>query len=302
MIEVAHLVGIVVALVGAAANGASQLWIRVGTRGGRPYDAVLVVMITNIAVLVPLVAVRYYPDYGLTRLSWLSFVAAGVLGTMLGRLFMYTSITRIGASRTAPIVAAQALVATVFAVVILGERLSPLRVLAIVLIVAGVAGIAWETTQENPEDLPLRALLVGLLFPLGAALAYGWEPIFATVGFREGTPAPVGLVLKTVAATLGFLGYLRWKNALPGRSSLRSPGTRWFVLAGLGNTTFLLCYYLALEIAPVSVVSPINITYLLFVLLFSALFLPRQLERVTRPLVVAAVVVVVGIVILTLSS
>lgn len=302
MIEVTHLVGIVVALFGAAANGASQLWIRVGTEDGRTYDAVFIVMLTNAVVLLPLVAIIYYPDYGLTRGSWLSFIAAGVLGTMLGRLFMYTSITRIGASRTAPIVAAQALFATVFAVLVLGERLSIPRILAIVLIVAGVAGIAWETTQENPEDLPLRALLIGLLFPLGAALAYGWEPIFATIGFEEGTPAPVGLVIKTVSATIGFLAYLRWKDALPGRSTFANGGTRWFLLAGLGNTVFLLCYYLALEIAPVSIVVPINITYLLFVLLFSGLFMPRQLERVTRPLVVAAVVVVVGIVVLTLSA
>lgn len=67
-------------------------------------------------VLVPLVGIAYYPDYGLTKTSLLSFTAAGLSGTMLGRVFLYASIDRIGASRTAPIIASWALIASVLGV------------------------------------------------------------------------------------------------------------------------------------------------------------------------------------------
>ena len=269
-----------------------------GTEEGKAHEAVFVVMITNVVLLVPIVAIAYYPDYGLTVGSGLSFVAAGLLGTLFGRAFLYKSIRRIGASRTSPIVAAQALVATVLGVVLLREQLTVLHGLGVFLIVSGVAGISWETTRENPDDLPTRELAIGLLLPIIAAVAYGIEPIFATFGLREGTPAPVGLVMKTLAATVGFTIYLRWRNELPGLDD-RSTNTRWFVGAGICNTLFLFGYYVALSIAPVSVVVPILIIYPVFVVALSAIFMPQRLERVTWRLATLAVIVVAGVLAVT---
>lgn len=299
MVEITHLVAILLALGATLSNSASSLFIRVGTDRGRAYDAVLAAMTVNVVILTPLVAVVYYPDYGLTRQSVVSFVAAGMLGTLLGRLFNYTSIDRIGASRTVPIIASWALISSVLGIVILGETVTLVHWVAIVLIVGGAAGVAWETTQENPDDLSRRQLLLGVVIPFVAALAYGWEPIFANFGFAEGTPAPVGLVIKTMAATLGFLLYLRWRRGLPPLAAFREADMRWFLLAGVANTLFLLGYYLALELAPVSIVTPILATNALFVVLLSAVFMPRRLERVTWRLVTAATVVVVGVVLLT---
>lgn len=284
----------------ALANAITQLFVRIGTEEGRASDAVFVVMIVNLIVLVPAILLLYYPDYGLTRRSWLAFVAAGILGTLLGRAFTYTSIDRIGASRTAPIVASNALVATVLGIVLLDESLTAAHAIGIVLIVCGVAAIAWETGHENPENLSRRELLIGLLIPFGAAVAYGWEPIYASYGFEEGTPAPVGLVVKTVSATLGFALYLRWQNTLPDPRTLFDGW--WFVLAGIANTLFLLGYYVALSIAPVNVVVPIIITQTLFVVLLSALFMPQRLEAVTWKLAVASTVVVVGVVLVSVFA
>lgn len=298
-IEPTHLLAVVLALAGTFSTAAASLFVRLGTDEGRASDGVLVVIGVNVLVLTPLVAVVYYPEYGLTPASILSFVAAGVLGTMLGRAFKYTAIDRIGASRAGPIVASWALVSTALGVVVLGETLSVIHGIAVVLIVGGVTAIAWETSRENPDDLPRRELLVGLLIPVGAALAYGSEPIFARVGFEAGTPAVVGLVVKTVSASIGFFGYLRFRNALPTRAVLRPADLRWFVLAGLANTLFLLGYYTSLSIAPVSVVSPVVATSTLFVVLLSAVFMPSRLERVTWRLVTAATVVVVGVVLIT---
>lgn len=302
MVAPAHLLGIALAVGAAVAAAATQLFVRLGTDEGRAADAILVVMYVNTGALVPVVLLWYYPHYGLTAASWLAFAAAGLFGTMLGRLFMFTSIERIGASRTAPLYTAWVLVATVLGVLLLGEEPTPLHAVGIVLIVAGVATIAWETSAENPDDLPRRALLVGLALPFGAAIAYGIEPIFANVGFATGTPAPVGLVIKTLAATLGFTAYLRARGALPGLATVGSADLRWFVLAGLANTLFLLGYYLGLAVAPVSVVTPILATSTLWVVVLSAVAMPERLERVTWQLFAAATVVVVGVIIVTVAG
>ena len=298
--SVDHLVGIGLALVGAISVAGHHLLIRIGTDEGRANDAVFVVMLMNVVLLIPAVAVLYYPDYQLTMLSGLSFAAAGLFGTMLGRAFLYTSIDRIGASRTSPVVASQALVATVLGVLVLGESFTLVHGVGVLLIVAGVAAISWETTRENPEELPLREIVVGLALPIGAAVAYGIEPIFANIGFGQGTPATVGLGLKTIAATLGFTLYLAWRDALPQLGNLSSTNIRWYVAAGLANTFFLLAYYLALSLAPVSVVVPIIIVYPVFVVGLSAIFMPQRLEHVTWRLATMAVVVVSGVLVVTL--
>ncbi|MFC7216078.1 EamA family transporter [Saliphagus sp. GCM10025334] len=297
--DIPVFLAIVISLGAAVANASMSLFIRKGSTNGKAVDAVFVVIGVNIVVLLPLVLLVYYPDYGLTRTSWIAFIAAGIFGTVLGRMCKFTSIHRIGASRTEPIVAAHAIIATVLGVIILGESLSPVHALGIALIVGGVSVIAWETSSENSEDLSQRQVLLGILLPLGGAVAYGWEPILASIGFAEGTPAPVGLIVKTVAASIGFTMYLRWHNAVPSVASLRSPNMRWFILAGIANTLFILGYYVALELAPVNVVVPVITTNTLFVVLLSAIFMPRHLERVTWTLIIAATIVVVGVLMIT---
>lgn len=299
MVEISHLLAIGLAIGAAISSAASNLSVRKGTDGGKIEDAILVVAVVNVAVLLPVVAVRYYPDYGLTWLSLASFAVAGILGTLIGRALNFISIDKIGASRTAPILASWALISTVLGVLFLDETFSAIHGVGILLVVGGVAVIAWMTSNDNPDDLPPRELLIGILIPFGAAVAVGWEPIFANVGFDEGTPPMVGLVIKSIAAALGFVLYLWWDDDLPDRSVVRGTSGRWFVFAGLTNTLFLLGYYVALSIAPVNIVSPIIVTNTLFVVVLSALVMPERLERVTWKLLVAAGVVVSGVLLIT---
>ncbi len=302
MIELLHLAGVLLALGAAVAIAVTNLLIRKGTPGGGAYDAVLIVITVEVLVLTIPILWLYYPDYGLTRTSWLVFIAAGLTGTVTGQIFHFMSIDRIGASRTAPIVASWALLSTILGVLLLGEDVSVIHAVGVVLVVGGVAAIAWETSQGTPGGLSKREVLIGLALPFVAAAAYGLEPIFAKIGFAEGTPAPVGLVVKTIAALVGFTCYLWWRHQLPDPGVLRTPSGRWYVLAGITTTIFLVGYYTALEIAPVSIVAPIIVTNTLFVVILAALFMPRQLERVTWPLAIAATVVVVGVVIITVAS
>lgn len=300
MSELTTLFAVGITLGAALALASQSLFLRIGTRDSQPSDAVFVVILVNLVMLVPPVAIFYYPNYGLTRLSVGAFVAAGLFGTVVGRLLKYTSIKRIGASRTEPITATNALFATVLGVVVLGETLTPLHGVGVVLIVGGVAAIAWETSHENPEGVSVRELGIGLLIPFGAAFAYALEPIFASIGIGEGTPALVGLTIKTVVATVLYASYERWRGDLTvsGKWSFRN--VRWFLLAGVANTVFLFGYYVSLSLAPVSVVVPIIITSTLFVVLLSAVCMPAHLERVTWKLIAAATVVVGGVLVITL--
>lgn len=294
-----ELLGVSIILVGCLFLATQNLLVSRGTFQGSAFDAILIVITTNVVVLVPLVLVWYYPDYGLTASTFAAFAVAGLAGTMLARACKYVSIGRIGASRTEPIAQSNALVATVLSVIFLGEVVTPLHLLAVLAIIVGVALISWETTRENPRDLSRRELALGLLLPVGSSVFFGIEPIFASYALSHGTPAPVGVAIKSTAALFGFLCFLYARGELPSADILRVADTRFFVAAGLLNTVFVLGYYMALELAPVSLVTPILPTSSLLTVLLAGLFMPKQIEAVTGRLVGAALLVVVGVVALT---
>ncbi|QLD89134.1 DMT family transporter [Natronomonas salina] len=265
--------------------------VRVGTDSGQSNDALIVVLLVNIAVLVPIGIAVGYPDYTLPQNALLAFTAAGLVGTMMGRAFEYAGIERIGASRSEPIKASQPIHAAILAVLVLGETLTPLMGVGTVLVVIGVAIISLESRSSSDGLDSLSWSYLAL--PLASAFLYGIEPIFAKVGLATGTSPFVGLGVKTLTATVAFYAYLRYRGTLPSRSAFQSTNTKWYVAAGLANSAFLLSYYAALAVAPVVLVQPVLQTSPLFVIVISYVFLQR-LERVTWKIVVAGAIVALG--------
>lgn len=283
--------------IGAACGLAGQAFcIRLGTRTGRSNDALLVVILVNVAVFLPL-AILFVPSPTLSVRAIIAFVAAGIVGTMLGRAFFYAGIKRVGASRAEPIKASMPLHATVLAVLFLGEHVSGLQGVGIVLIAIGIAAISWEggaADRRAGRAVPW----IGLLMPLLAAFFFGLEPIFATVGLVAGTEVLVGLAIKSVTALIVVVGYLTVRGTVPRPTEIPRSDLRWYVLAGISSTGFLLMYYAGLSVSRVGIVVPIMQTSPLLVILGSAVFL-RRIETVTPKLVTAAAIIVGGSVIVT---
>lgn len=296
-----HSLGIALSVVASLAFAGQYLCVRLGTDRGSVTDVMLLSLVCNVVLIGPAAAILHYPDYALTRLSVLSFVAAGLSGSLLARVCMFKSVQTIGASQTSPVVSANVFFATLLALAVLGETLTPTHLIGIVLIVCGVAVISWETATDDP-DRPLREVGFSLLLPLAAAAFIGFEPIFVSMGLSEGTPLLPGFAIKATVATLGFVGYLRFSGARPTASFRLSPELKWYLGAGITSTVGIGAYFAALEITPVVIVVPLLQTSPLLVVVLSAIFLPRRLERVTWRLGAAACVVVVGATVVSLSG
>jgi drug/metabolite transporter (DMT)-like permease len=296
-----HSLGIALSVVAALAFAGQYLCVRLGTDRGNVTDVMILSLACNVVLIGPAAAIVHYPDYALTRLSVLSFVAAGLSGSLLARVCMFKSVETIGASRTSPVVSANVFFATLLAIGFLGETLTTAHLIGIVLVVCGVAVISWETATDDP-DRPLREVGLSLLLPLAAAAFIGFEPIFVSMGLSEGTPLLPGFAIKATVATLGFVGYLRFSGARPMESFRRSPELKWYLGADVTSTVGIGAYFAALEITPVVIVVPLLQTSPLLVVVLSAIFLPRRLERVTWRLVAAACVVVIGATVVSLSG
>jgi drug/metabolite transporter (DMT)-like permease len=291
--------GVVLAIVAAIGVACTGLAIRLGSDDGRTVDGLVIVLVCNLLILLPLTVFLYHPTYRVTVSSLGAFLAAGLTGTLLGRLCYFSAIATVGASRTEPIKATQPLHATAIAVLILGESISSGRFGGIVLIIAGVAIVTVQSSRDTTLDASQQETARGALFAFSAALFFGLEPVWAKIGLADGTPVLVGLSLRVGIAALGFFAYLRYRGNLPTVATLRSRSTRWYVGAGIANTVFILSYYGALELSPVTVVVPIVQTSPLVVVLLSVVLLPRRLEAVDRTIIIGCLLVVVGAVAVT---
>ncbi|WP_445088024.1 EamA family transporter [Halobellus sp. GM3] len=291
--------GILLALLGASALAVQSLAVRYGTIGSDSSDALVVTFAVNLAVLVPAAFLFGNPIEELTLRALAAFTAAGLIGTMIGRALHFEAIKRIGSSRSEPIKASQPLHASLIAVVVLGEVVTGGHLLAMLAIVAGIAIISYEHGQGGSVG---DAGYVGLAFPFAAAFFYGIEPTFAKLGFAEGPTVLTGLLVKIVSAGTGFLLYLWWTKGLPDPRGIDRRELPWLLGAGVANTVFLLGYYGALELEPVSIVVPLVQSSPLVVILLSVLLVSDDLERITPRLILGALVAVGGAIGVTLLS
>lgn len=140
-----------------------------------------------------------------------------------------------------------------------------------------------------------RTRALGYVFAVTAAAAYGAGNVLTRQNVDTAVPL-VGSLIALAAGTLSFLAVSLGRLGAGGRDVRKGVGL--FALAGVFSTMGVLALFLALERAPVVLVTPVSSTNPLFTLLFAALLL-RDVERLTPGLFAGAALVVAGVVVLT---
>lgn len=291
--------GVLLATLAGFLLALQSLAIRYGTVNARSSDALVVVLLVNLVVLIPLaVAFGNVPTgdsgdvYGLA-----AFAGAGIAGVLFGRALHFEGIRRIGASRADAIKGSQPLHASLIAVIVLNEVVTLGHLLAMVSIVAGVALITMEYRNgATPGNAQMRDLTI----PFAAALFFGLEPVFMSLGIQSDLSIWTGLATVTVSGTVAYASYLRWRGAMPRPWTFDRRELGWLIVAGVVNTGFLIAFYLALQLESVSLVVPLLQLSPLFVIGISALFVRDSLERITWRLGIASLIVVIGAIGVTL--
>jgi len=268
--------------------------------GGTALQASLVVVVVDLSLfataLVALRGTSVVAGLDVTIVSL--FLFAGATGTALGRLFVFGGIDRVGASINTAIVSARPLFATSFAFGLLGEPVSLATGGGIGVLVVGLVTLSLAKGGDlagwTPRDL---------LFPLSAAAFFAFGNVLRRFGLESGSASVLQAVaLNELGALLVFLGY----GVTRGTGRFRSAGRQsygYFVASGALTAVALLSMFgaLALPGGRVAIVESLGATAPLFTTLF-AYFLLRDLERVTRGIVVGAVLVVFGVMLVTLAA
>ena len=217
------------------------------------------------------------------------FIASGVVGTAAGRLFRVAAIEKVGASVSVAILNLAPLISTILAIALLGERITLAILTGTLVVVAGtiLLSMSGRHVGFHPRDL---------VYPFVSAMCFGVVAILRKLGLGLAGPL-FDSAINITAALIASTTFVLAAGKLP---AIRYDRRSFLYFAGGGafeNTgVFLLIF--ALGLGEVSVVVPLAGTSPLFVLLLAYCF-PSGIERLSWRLITGAVLIVLGVFLLT---
>jgi uncharacterized membrane protein len=322
------VLGGLIAVLSAATFAFNNACVRRGVLAGSVLQAMAITVpiglpISFLAALATgsLAAVAGFSTKGLIALS-----ASGIMHFVWGRYCNYRATAAIGTNLVAPVQQINLIFTLLLAILILGETLTPLRLFGIALVLLGPTLTFRPDSQERRQplgadvtvaatgDLPVDDLDVGesttfrpsyaegYLWAALSATGYGLSPILVRIGLEgKGLGSSIaGNLVASIAATLLMALFLLPPGRLKHALAVGREPAKWFTFSGILVCISQLFLYMAMSIAPVTVVSPINRLSMLFRLYFSRLLNPHH-EVFGGRVVLGTVVSLAGALALTLS-
>ena len=255
---------------------------------------------------------------GFSSKALAALAAAGILHFVWGRYCNYRATRAIGTNLVAPIQQVNLIFTLFLAIWLLGEQLTPLKILGIALVLLGPSitmRARRQTAEKNVSDEKITAIdaekppefepnyAEGIAFALLSATGYGFSPILVRVGLEgKGLGASLaGGLVAYIAATAVMALVLLWPGRLRDMRALKWESAKWFTLSGFMVCLSQMFLYMAMSIAPVTVISPINRLSILFRLYFSRLLNPQH-EVFGGGIIVGTLVSLTGALALALTT
>lgn len=201
------------------------------------------------------------------------FLVLSGLATGASWLFYFRALQLGNVNKVAPIDKSSTVLTMLLAFLILGETLSLLKVVCMILIGAGT--LLMIHRQEGGADSAERGWMACALL---SAVFASLTAILGKIGI-QGVESNLGTAIRTcvVLVMAWLLVFVKGKQGdvrrINGKNGL------FLVLSGLATGGSWLCYYRALQDGQASVVVPIDKLSILVTILFSRLFLGERLGR-----------------------
>jgi drug/metabolite transporter (DMT)-like permease len=221
------------------------------------------------------------------------FLLSGCLYPAAVTLLNFAATRRIGAEVTGALGNLTPLFAVLLAWALLGEAPSAGQVLALAVILAGMALLFGRPGRWKAGSAIAFAL------PLAGALVRGMVQPAVKLGLTE-WPSPFAAALCAYIASASVL--LTVSRLAPGRRDWPVPSPRgrlWFMAVGVANGLAVLFLYAALARGPVAVVAPLTACYPLLTPLLGR-WLPGYVAP-TRGMLAGILVTVAGVMLLLVS-
>jgi uncharacterized membrane protein len=317
-----------IALLSAATFAFNNASMRRGVLTGTVLQAMAITVPIGlpISLLVAVATGSLAAVAGFSSRALVALSLSGIMHFVWGRYCNYRATRAIGTNLVAPIQQINLIFTLLLAILILGETLTPLRVLGIALVLLGpsftlrernpksVPALGADVTRQDLSAEPADELIAaappmfqpsyaeGYFWALLSATGYGLSPILVRIGLEgKGLAVSVaGNLVASLAATVVMGLFLLPPRQLAHALAVEREPAKWFTLSGVLVAISQLFLYMAMSIAPVTVVSPINRLSILFRLFFSRLLNPQH-EVFGGKVVLGTVVSLTGALVLSLS-
>jgi drug/metabolite transporter (DMT)-like permease len=283
------MLGGILALLSAASFGLNDVSIRRGVLTGTPFQAMAISVPVGVLVflIVALIAGTAGEMFTFSPTGYLLLSLGGIVHFVWGRYWNYSAIRALGTNLAGPVQQTTLIVSLGGAVLFLDEVLTSLRLLGIGLILLG--SLAILKTRKTRADAPSPKAktaprfepkyLQGYLFAALSVLGFGSSSIFiraALEGTSPGTGLPGG-VISYFAATVLIAVVLLSRGRREHVLAVDARSLRWFAFSGVLVCLSHVFRFMALAIAPVTVVAPLLQTLIIFRVIFGW-FLNRDHE------------------------
>ncbi len=325
------MLGGILALLAAATFAANNVTARRGVVSGTVFQALAITV--PIGVPLFLIAVMLTNSwsalFGFSRVAVGCLALAGIVHFVWGRYCLYRATKAMGANLTGPVQQVALITALILALALLGEKLTPLRLIGLALVIGGPvliftgrnkggggvkrksgasvgAAVAGSEAQGKDNSKPAKFVpnyTEGYTWALLSATGTGISPILVRFGL-ENTSVSAGLaagLISYIAATLAFLFVLIVTGRVAHSIGMDRGNAKWFAVAGIFVFLSQMLRYLAFVFAPVTVVTPLQRLTVIFRMFFGWL-INREYEVFEPRVIIATIISLIGAVALTVST
>jgi drug/metabolite transporter (DMT)-like permease len=301
------MLGAILAICSAATFGFNSATVRRGVLSGTVFQAMAITV--PIGVPLFLAATLVTGQIGnIVGFGWRStgyLALAGILHFVWGRYWNYRAVKEMGANLSGAVQQVSLIAALGFAMLLLDEKLTVLRLVGIALVVCGPLIMTARRSKpkgkngEKAEGFQPN-VLAGWFAALMATLGYGLSPTLVRAGLAESSASLAGGTISYIAATCAFALVLFIPGRLTHILAVDRGAAKWFTASGVFVFFAQMFRYLALAIAPVTVVTPIQRLSIVFRIILSTI-LNREHEIFDVRVVIGMVVSLLGALALTFS-
>jgi drug/metabolite transporter (DMT)-like permease len=162
---------------------------------GRLVIASAFLLATHLAIYRTLIPIQASPA------QWLWLSLSGVVGLTIGDALLFQAYIDIGPRLAMLLVSMSPVISALLAAILLGQSLSLIEGLGILITIGGVAWVILKQhqtpTRVGEESYRLRGVLLGL----GAGIGQAVGLVFSKMGLGGNLPALSGVVIRMLAAT-----------------------------------------------------------------------------------------------------
>ncbi len=197
-------------------------------------------------------------------------------------------------NKVTPIDKSSTILTMLLAFLFLGEGISPIKGLCMVLIGVGT----WLMIEKKKEDKEKQIRSGWMLFALLSAVFASLTSILGKVGI-DGVESTFGTAIRTVVVLVMAWLTVLMTGSIKNIGKVGKKSGLFLCLSGITTGASWLCYYKALQDGYASVVVPIDKMSILLTVLFSVLILKEKLSRKAG---IGLVLITAGTLLLTLES